>query len=44
MASYFADDASIMQENKDLEKLAKRVSRIFGDSNLFSAWDIKTDS
>ena len=27
----------------DLEKLAERVSRIFGDSNLFSAWDIKTD-
>lgn len=27
MAPYFADDASIMQENKDLEKLAKNINK-----------------
>ena len=27
MAPYFADDASIMQENQDLEKLAKNINK-----------------
>ena len=25
----------------DIEELAKKITRIFGDSNIFSAWDMK---
>lgn len=28
----------------NIEKLAKRISEIFGGSNLFSAWDMKNSS
>lgn len=28
----------------NIEKLAKRVAQIFGDSNLFSAWDMKNSN